>query len=325
MGRFARSSIQAGHPAGLLTSASKTSRSYVGQHRLVDDIWPAERDHTSQSDSTEADMSVDSITVVNDSITMLRRHLPAVQDPAARMLYDTIGAALHRQGKAHLLNDIAGNEPEVKRVLRQAVRDEPQLGVALGHASAAVRSIIPPQASAPPTPTPFAPTPLPAALTPPASASTSPSALPSAAVPFAASAAPPPVLRRKDLAAALDATPGPMRHQILGAAARCVELVDTNLPEDEEVLAVASASVRPDAPENCLLILTNSRVIFVAPKPQVVAYKLTALARSQAFSGYFFLEDAARKHSVGLRGGPWSEEFEQRVDEASALAVLAGR
>jgi hypothetical protein len=57
----------------------------------------------------------------------------------------------------------------------------------------------------------------------------------------------------------------------------------------------------------------------------VVAYRLTGLKKSQAFNGYFFLEGDAGEYSVGLPDGPWSQQFEQRVFDASALAVLAGR
>ena len=134
-----------------------------------------------------------------------------------------------------------------------------------------------------------------------------------------------PTLRRGDFAAAIQATPEQMQQQLFGQAARCLELIDANLPAEERVLAVSSASVRPDAPENCLLVLTDRRLIFVAPRPQAVAYRLTGLTKSQAFNGYFFLEGDAGEYSVGLRAGHWADEFERRVFDASALAVLADR
>ena len=263
-------------------------------------------------------MSMDSIAVVNDSIATLRPHLPMLQHPAARALYDTIGAALHRQGKAHLLNDVVGNESEIKRALRQAVRDEPQFGLSLGQASSAARSTAPPPSIRPTAEPPGqAPPPVPASPPPvqPAPTATPPVRFDAPAV----------TLRRHDFAAAVDATPETMRQQIFGAAGRCVELVDANLPEDEEVLAASVASVRPNGVENCLLVLTDRRLIFVAPRPQVVAYRLAALTKSQAFNGYLFLEGDIGEYNVGLPDGPWSKEFEQRVFEASALAVLSGR
>jgi hypothetical protein len=269
-------------------------------------------------------MSMDSIMVVNESIAALRPHLPGLQLPSARALHDVIGAALHRQGKAHLLHDVAGNESEIKRALRQAVRDEPQFGSLLGQASTAARSAAPPS-SIPPTAEPpgHAPPPVPSA---PQVASVPPP-VPSApaAVQPAQPVGPAVTLRRPDFAAAVDATPGAMRHQIFSAAGRCAELVDAHLPEDEEVLAASIASARRNGVEDCLLVLTDRRLIFVAPRPQVVAYRLAALTRSQAGSGYFFLEGDAGEYSVGLPDGPWSKEFEQRVFEASALAVLSGR
>jgi len=130
---------------------------------------------------------------------------------------------------------------------------------------------------------------------------------------------------RHDFAAAVDATPPAMRHEILSAARRCVELVDANLPDDEEVLTVTSASVKPEGAVNCLLVLTNRRLIFVAPRPQVVAYRLAALTKSQVFGGYFFLKGDVGEYSVGLRASQWSEQFEHRVFDVSALAVLTGR
>ena len=255
---------------------------------------------------------MESFTVVNNTVAALKQHLPALQHPAARALHDTVGAALQRRGEAHLLARFAARpaeEADLKRALRQAVRDDPQLGAWLSGASAAL-------ANADPV---FAPQPSPAP--PPAAHQASPPALPATAH-EQLSPVPEPQLNRLDLIAAISATPPAVRQAIVLGAARCLDLLDTNLPADEQITAVSSASLKPDTTVNCLLVLTDRRLIFIAPRPQVVAFRLASIRRSQANLGYFFLEGDAGEYSVGLAPDDWARQFEQRVFDASALAVL---
>ncbi|GGM69445.1 hypothetical protein ACFFX1_14650 [Dactylosporangium sucinum] len=277
---------------------------------------------------------MDSITVVDQSISALKPHLPVLQDPAARALYETIAAALQRRGQAHLLNGLGtqrANESEIKRALRQAVRDEPHLALSLNQAAVAARSSVQhhpiPAPARIPTQAPAAPagySDLPPATYSQPTASQEPIE-PIEPIAIAEPAQPSVTVNRPDLIAAIDATPPAIRREILVGAARCVELVDANLPDDEVVKAVASASVRPDSAVNCLLVLTDRRLIFVAPRPQAVGFRLSALTKSQANLGYFFLEGDAGEYSVGLPTSQWSQQFEQYVFEASALAVLSAR
>jgi hypothetical protein len=136
---------------------------------------------------------------------------------------------------------------------------------------------------------------------------------------------------RSDIAKAIGELPPPIRDQVTGACAPCLELVNAHLAEDELVSQLASAATSwLNAPINSLLVLTSHRLIFVAPAPQVVGWKLTALTKVLALNGKpgrvagFHVHADGGEFQLGIDGG-WGQVFERSVKQATALAVLANR
>jgi hypothetical protein len=110
-----------------------------------------------------------------------------------------------------------------------------------------------------------------------------------------------------------------------------LEFVNSHLAADETVSQLASAAPRwYDAPINSLLVLTDHRLIFVAPAPQAVGWKLTALDKVQALNGSagqivgFHVHADGGEFQLGIDGG-WGQAFERNVKQAAAVAVLANR
>jgi hypothetical protein len=134
---------------------------------------------------------------------------------------------------------------------------------------------------------------------------------------------------RSDIAKAIGELPPPIRGQITGACASCLDFVNAHLAEDEAVSQLSSAAARSfDAPINSLLVLTPHRLIFVAPAPQVLGWKLTALTKFQALSGLpgkvasLLVHADGGEYHLGIDGG-WGPTFERIVNQAAAVAVLA--
>lgn len=129
---------------------------------------------------------------------------------------------------------------------------------------------------------------------------------------------------RPDIQQAIDAAPQQIRTEITGPAATTLELLNAHLPKDEMVTAITSASASQGGPINSLIAITSRRLIFIAPAPQAVGWRLSTLTRSQSYMGYFFIEGDAGEYSPGLVAGEWATTFEARVKQAAAVAVLAG-
>ncbi len=128
---------------------------------------------------------------------------------------------------------------------------------------------------------------------------------------------------RADITKAIDELPANIKEQVTTRGSECLDLLNTYLSEHEEVRQISSASPRPDTPYNCLLALTNGRLIFVAPAPQAVGWRLSAITKAQSYGGYFFVEGDAGKYSPGMDAN-WGSTFEAQVKRAIAIAVLAG-
>lgn len=128
-------------------------------------------------------------------------------------------------------------------------------------------------------------------------------------------------MQRQDLAAAVDALPQHIRDEVTGPGATSLSLLDTYLDPTEQIHHVCSGSVQPDSPRVCVFAITSRRLLFVAPAPQVVGYRLSGLSKAQAFNGYFFLEGDAGKYSPGIDKG-YGEQFAQFLSQARALSVL---
>lgn len=128
---------------------------------------------------------------------------------------------------------------------------------------------------------------------------------------------------RADIARAIDELPANIKKQITTLGSECLELLNIYLSAHEEVRQVSSAAPKPNTAYNCVFALTNRRLIFVAPAPQAVGWRLSTITRAQSYGGYFFVEGDAGEYSPGL-DGTWGQTFEAQVKRAIAVAVLAG-
>jgi hypothetical protein len=130
---------------------------------------------------------------------------------------------------------------------------------------------------------------------------------------------------RPDITSALAAVPPNIRAQLHGEAAAALDLLNRYLPPDEPVRLISSVAVTDDAPPNSVLAVTDHRLVFVAPAPQAVAWRLSSLTKIQLYLGFFFLHGDAGEYSLGLANDAWGATVQQHVKTASAIAVLAGR
>jgi hypothetical protein len=128
---------------------------------------------------------------------------------------------------------------------------------------------------------------------------------------------------RPDIAAAVDATPERIRGELGGSAAKSLDILNTHLSSEEEVRHITSAATDKDRPANCILAITNRRLIFVAPAPQALGFRLSTLTKAQVYAGYVFVEGDFGKYSFGLAADEWGENFEGLMREARASAVLS--
>lgn len=128
---------------------------------------------------------------------------------------------------------------------------------------------------------------------------------------------------RPDIQNALDELPPNMKQEALTSCSQSLEFLNTNLNPDETVRHISPAATQKDAPTSCLLVVTGKRLIFVAPRPQAVAWQLSSVTRHQSTMGYFFIEGDAREYSLGLDPA-WGAKFENQVARAVATSVLAG-
>lgn len=128
---------------------------------------------------------------------------------------------------------------------------------------------------------------------------------------------------RADIQEAINKLPAQIKEQITTLGGECLDLLNTHLSDHEQVQQISSASPRPDTPYTCLLAVTNRRLIFVAPAPQAVGWRLSTITKAQSFGGYFFVEGDAGEYSPGLDSN-WGPTFEAQVKRAATIAVLAG-
>lgn len=137
-------------------------------------------------------------------------------------------------------------------------------------------------------------------------------------------------MTRSDIAAAIQKTPNHVRDQIERSGKASLELLEAYLPQEENVDQIASA-----APEwlgvkefHCLLVLTDRRLLFIAPAPQALSWRLSTLTKTQALAGTaggavaFFVEDSGGgSYQLGTDGA-WGREFVPHVKLAITRAVL---
>jgi hypothetical protein len=129
---------------------------------------------------------------------------------------------------------------------------------------------------------------------------------------------------RRDISRAVDATPDHIRAEIVGSAAASLALLNDHLAADETVEAITSVAASSEGATTCVLAITSRRLVFVAPAPQAVAWRLSSVTKSQSFAGYFFIEGDAGSYSLGMQDGEWGKAFEGRIKLARTIAVLGG-
>ena len=136
---------------------------------------------------------------------------------------------------------------------------------------------------------------------------------------------------RADLRAAIGLAPAEVRRLILGPCRDALDLVHAYLPASEQVSAILPLKpVIMDGTTNSLLILTNWRLVFVAPAPQAISWPLTDVTKFQyvvgglgsvivhAAGGEFML---GGDHDVG----PYGTTFGAVVKSAVTVAILSQR
>lgn len=132
---------------------------------------------------------------------------------------------------------------------------------------------------------------------------------------------------REDISSSINGTPDKIRQEILEQCGDLLELANLHLPQSERVLSVSSAAPNwhrsPAA--NSLLLLTERRLIFVAPSPQVIAFSLSSLTKAQVLDGPgivgFLVDGDAGSFQLGI-DGQWGVTFESHVKQAAAVATL---
>jgi hypothetical protein len=138
---------------------------------------------------------------------------------------------------------------------------------------------------------------------------------------------------RADTEAAVGKTPGQVQQQIGQNCGGSLQLLDSHLPADETVVALASAA--PDSYRAkklaCLLVLTDRRLLFISAAPQVLSWKLPTITRVQALDGpantiqTFFVDDNGGGELQLGADGEWGSEFVSQVEAAIAHAILRGQ
>jgi hypothetical protein len=133
---------------------------------------------------------------------------------------------------------------------------------------------------------------------------------------------------RADITSAINKAPAGIQQQLEHGCGGCLELLDKHLPSDEPVEWIISAAASPHRTPvviNCLLALTDQRLLFVAPAPQALSWRLPSITHIQTMGNVFFVEGSGGgKVQLGAEAA-WSPTFASHVEAAIAQAVLAGR
>jgi hypothetical protein len=109
-----------------------------------------------------------------------------------------------------------------------------------------------------------------------------------------------------------------------------LDFLATNLPANEQIKLLASAAPNSyNAKEfHCLLALTDRRLLFVAPSPQVLSWPLPTVTKVQSLDGganqieTFFIDDSGGgEYQLGA-DGQWGPTFASHAKRAIAEATL---
>ena len=135
---------------------------------------------------------------------------------------------------------------------------------------------------------------------------------------------------REDISAAMETLPDNVRSELRAQLEGPLALVNANLPRDEQVLTLSSAapswSGTPRA--NSVLALTERRLIFVSPTPQVIAWSLRTITKAQVVTtlgtnsiGGYLIDGDEGSFQLGVDKA-WGPDFGARVSFACAVAKI---
>jgi hypothetical protein len=126
---------------------------------------------------------------------------------------------------------------------------------------------------------------------------------------------------REDIAAAIAATPSNIQSELNGPCKQAMAFLEDHLPDTEQVRCLSSAAVNvTGATTNSALVVTDRRLLFVAPRPQALAWRLTAIDNVHAAYGFMVESGGATTH-LGV-DSEWGNEFVNRLHMAMAVATL---
>lgn len=127
---------------------------------------------------------------------------------------------------------------------------------------------------------------------------------------------------RDDITAAIEAAPASTQATLGSSGLGALKILDEHLPQHERVHHIISAGIDPLRPvENCALVVTDLRLLFVNPLPQVIAWDLTQIATVHASLGFRVTTHGGGEMTLGINSGGGST-FVARLHVAMAIATL---
>jgi hypothetical protein len=137
-------------------------------------------------------------------------------------------------------------------------------------------------------------------------------------------------LNRPDIEAVLQMLPSHVSQHLITTGRNSLEFLAANLPTGEQIRWLASAAPKGYSVTefHCLLALTDRRLLFVAPAPQVLSWNLPTVTRVQSLNGAagqvqtFFVDDSnGGQYQLGA-DGQWGPAFADHAKIAIAEATL---
>jgi|SRR5215475_10862136 len=137
-------------------------------------------------------------------------------------------------------------------------------------------------------------------------------------------------LARSDIEAVLASLPSHVSQHLSSTGRESLDFLAANLPHQEQVIWLASAAPKTYGVTefHCLLALTDRRLLFVAPSPQVLSWPLPTVTKVQALSGSanqvetFFINDSGGgEYQLGA-DADWGPVFAAHAKRAVAEAIL---
>jgi hypothetical protein len=137
-------------------------------------------------------------------------------------------------------------------------------------------------------------------------------------------------MARSDIEAALASLPGHVGRHLTSTGRESLDFLAANLPDQEQVKWLASAAPKSynTTEFHCLLAVTDRRLLFVAPAPQVLSWSLPTVTKVQSLSGSanhvetFFIDDSGGgEYQLGA-DAEWGPVFAAHAKRAVAEAIL---